>query len=1032
MSHFYLDIHEARIREVFNRLKYETILDCVPLEATVAVTPEPVPWRDRLSLDYRPIKKGEKWGANFECGWFHVTGKIPESWKGAYVTLNLDFGGELLIFDDKGCPVVSLTNGSVFDGAYCKDHFHFLREAKGGDAIDLWIDAGANGLFGLKRSGDPAWDRPAPEDLHGAWRATIDSLRACRFDYDRWQLFLDLEVILSLLGSLPEKSSRRIQVARATSRALDALPDERGGAAAVREALRAGVWGVGIDPASVKVTAIGHAHIDVEWLWPLRETVRKVARTFSSQIGLIERYPGYKFGASQAQLYALCKEHYPELYEKVRKAVAAGEWEVQGGMWVEADCNIPSGESLVRQFLCGMRFFKEELGVVPRNLWLPDVFGYSGNLPQIMRQCGIEFFLTQKLSWNRYNKFPHNSFIWEGIDGSRVVSHFPPEDTYNARLLPEELRRHETGNREAGIVDVAISLFGIGDGGGGPKEEYVERGIRCAALNGCPPVSFGFAEGAMDEIAAQAADLDVWRGELYFEMHRGTYTTQAAQKLANRRAEEALRAAEMLCAAALASTGHAYPQAEFTALWRSLLLCQFHDIIPGSSINRVYKESGELIRGVADKARALAAEAASKLLAKEDGALTLFNPSSTPFKGRVALPAGWDGVSDLPAQREGDTVFALVEVAPRSFITLRRKTDDTRHATCDMREAADVAVLENGHIRYEINLKNLQVVSALDKDCGRAFIAPDRPGNVLRLLDDHPSTYDAWDIEEYAHEMPVGEPVVESVESFDGPVRSGIVATFKLGGSAFKQTISLEAGSKRLDFETEADWSENHKLCRVAFPLDVQADEARFEIQYGTVARPTHDNTKWQYAQFESCGHRYADLSDSDFGVALLNDSKYGYRAKGSELSLSLLRAPTEPDPLADRGHHRFTYALLPHAGDLAHTGEVVAAAAILNQGVERFEGLAFKAQAEALPVAIAGEGVELAVLKKAEDSDALVVRLVETRGRRTAATLYAACGAAQSATPCLATELADTGAPVALPATLQFRPFEIKTLRIG
>ena len=1031
MSHFYLDIHEARIREVFDRLKHETVLDSAPLEAEVAVTPEPVAWKDRLSLPYRKIGVGDVWGNRFDCGWFHVTGSIPESWKGAYVTLNLDLGGESAVFDDTGCPVVGLTNGSVFDGNYNKDQFHFLRSAAGGEKIDLWIDAGANGLFGVNRCGDPAWEHPAPEDLHGTWKAAVARLRACRFDFDRWQLWIDLEVILSLLSSLPEKSARRISVARATSRALDSLPPERGGASAVREALKRTVWGVGVDPAAVKVTAIGHAHIDVEWLWPLRETVRKVARTFSSQIGLIERYPGYKFGASQAQLYALCKEHWPALFEKVKKAVADGSWEVQGGMWVEADCNIPSGESLVRQFLCGMRFFKDEFGVVPRNLWLPDVFGYSGNLPQIMRRCGIDFFLTQKLSWNRYNKFPHNSFVWEGIDGSRVVSHFPPEDTYNARLAPEELRRHETNNGEAGIVDVAISLFGIGDGGGGPKEEYVERGLRCAALNGCPPVRFGFAQEAMDEIAAQERDLDVWRGELYFEMHRGTYTTQAAQKLANRRAEEALRAAETLCAAAFSSAGAAYPAAALDGLWKSLLLCQFHDIIPGSSIHRVYEESGALVRGVAEKARALAAEAAAALLAPDGGALALFNPSSTAFRGRVPLPAGWTGAAGAEAvQREGETVFALVEVPPRAFATLVRAAEAGApgEAAGEVRREGGRIVLENGLVRYEIDPATLHVVSAFDKECGRAFVSPEKPGNALRLYDDHPSTYDAWDIEEYALAMPVAEPVVESAEPFAGPVRVGVAAAFRLGNSSFRQTLSLEAGSKRLDFETEADWKESHKLCRVAFPVGVVADEARFEIQYGTVARPTHDNTKWQYAQFESCAHRYADLSDGEFGVALLNDCKYGYRAKGSELSLSLLRAPTEPDPVADLGRHRFRYAILPHAGDLARADSVRAAAAVLNQGVERFEGFS-AADAAPLPVSLAGEGVELAVLKKADDGDALVVRLVETRGRRTSATLSAA-GAA-TATPCLATELADAGAPLPLPAALDFGPFEIKTLRL-
>ena len=1081
MSHFYLDIHEARIREVANgRLPREIAIERVPLRAEIAVTPEPVAWADRLKLGYKPIRQGEGWGKAFSCAWVHVTGAVPKAWKGSHVTLNLDFGGETMLFDAKGCPVVGLTSGSVFMPGYNKDHYHWLPKAKGGETIDVWVDAAASSLFGVARDSDPVAHGARPEDVHGTYHASVAQLSVCRFDYDKWQLKLDLEVILSLLAVLPEKSSRRIQVTRATSRALDLLPPERGGAKAVREALAKTVWAVGVDPASVQVTAIGHSHIDVEWLWPLRETVRKVGRTFASQIFNMSRYPGYKYGSSQAQLYALCKEHYPALYKKVKKAVADGRWEVQGGMWVEADCNIPSGESLVRQCLVGQRFFKEEFGVVPRNLWLPDVFGYSGQLPQILKQCGIGFFLTQKLSWNRYNKFPHNSFVWEGIDGSRVVAHFPPEDTYNADILPDQLKKHETNNREAGIVDVAISLFGMGDGGGGPKEEHIERGLRCAALNGCPPVTFGFAQDAMDRIAEQEADLDVWRGELYFEMHRATYTTQAAQKLANRRAEEALRAAEMLCAAAwshgrMVAWSHGrmiawshgrtvasshdrtirpsdhttirpcdYPQKELTDLWKSLLLCQFHDIIPGSSIHRVYEESGALIRGVADKAHALAAKAAASLLSKKKDALSLFNPSSTAYTGVISLPAGWAGAkcacgSALPAQKDGKSTIVQVEVPPRSFATLLKCDGGAGRAAPACAQRSGRIVLENDRVKYEIDPKTLRVMRALDKEAGRAFITSAKPGNAISLYDDHPSCFDAWDIEEYAKDMPVAAPEVLSAEPFAGPVRSGLRATFRIGSSVFRQEIRLDAGSKRLDFATETDnWQESHKLLRAAFPLDVAADDARFEIQYGTVARPTHDNTKWEYSQFESCAHRYADLSEPDFGVALLNDSKYGYRAKGSELSISLLRASTEPDPVADRGAHRFTYAILPHERDLAHTDEVVAAAAELNQGVERFEGYAATGEGSALleplPVRLEGEGIDLAVLKKAEDSDDLVVRLVETRGRRAAATLSAS-GAGRTpaarAVPVLANELAETGAPLALPAKLSFRPFEIKTFRL-
>ncbi len=1032
MSHFYPEIHRRRIDGAFKRLKNEIIVESVPLAAEFAVTPEPVPYEKRLSLEYKPIGPGGFWGRDFACGWFHVTGSVPKEWKGAHVTLRLDFGGEILLFDQKGCPLAGLTDGSVFDAHYNKDHYHWLDRAKGGERADFWCDAGANGLFGLERMGDPDLE-PDKSRIHGRRDGTVRQLSLCRFDVDKWRLFIDLEVILSLLDALPEKSARRISVMRATSRALDALPPERGGAAEVRRLIAETVFALDPDPASVHVTAIGHAHIDTAWLWPFRETVRKVARTWSSQIGLIKRYPGYKFGASQAQLYQFCKDNYPKLFAKVKKAVADEDWEVQGGMWVEADCNIPSGESLVRQFLLGMRFFRDEFGRVPNNLWLPDVFGYSGNLPQILRACGIGFFLTQKLSWNRYNKFPHNSFVWEGIDGSRVVVHFPPEDDYNSYMLPGALKCHETNNGEAGIVDVAVSLFGIGDGGGGPKEEYIERGLRCAHLNGCPPVSFGFAQKALDLIAAQERDLDVWRGELYFEMHRATFTTQARQKLLNRRAEEALRVSEMLCAAAFAKTGAKYPAEMFRDAWRETCLCQFHDVIPGSSIHRVYEEAGAKLETVIKNAREAGAAAARSLLRRRRGAMALFNPSSTEFFGEVVLPDGWTGAADasgapLAVQRAADGVHALVRVPPCSFANFGRTEGAAAPSVKTVRAKSFPVVLENGRVRYEIDGRG-RVVSAVDKLAGREFIRREKPGNVVSLYDDHPAEFDAWDFEEYARGMQVAEPVVESVETFAGRISSGAVVRFKLGGSAFVQTFSLAADSARLDVGTEVEWREKHKLCRVAFPLDVKADEARFEIQYGTIARATHDNTKWQYAQFECCGHRYADVSEDGFGVALLNDCKYGYRAKDGELSLTLLRAPTEPDPIADLGAHRFTYSILPHAGALSSGDDVVAAAAELNQGVERFEG--FEAPEESpLPVSLSGEGVELAVVKKAEDSDDIVVRLVERRGRRATARLCAVGKA--TAVECLATELADIGKPFALPAELAFKPFEIKTLRIS
>ena len=1088
MSHFYADRHIDRLRTSVTYVKRSVLGEFVRLDAVCAVTHEPVPFAERLALDYRPIAEGGHWGDAWDCGWFHFTGKVPESWRGP-VVLRLEFGGEACVFDADGCPVYGLTNGSVFDADYAKDLYPIFRDAKGGETIDLWVETGANGLFGINVPGDPAWVEDKSK-RHGTFDGTLHAARAYTFDYARWQLWFDFVIALDLVEALPEGTARRMQALRIASDAQTALAT-RGVEAARAEMQR--LYALAPDPAAPDVYAIGHAHIDTGWLWPVRETMRKVARTFASQIHNIEAYPGYKFGASQAQLYDFAKRRYPALYAKVKKAIADGSWEVQGGMWVEADCNIPSGESLVRQFLVGKNFFRDEFGVDVQNLWLPDVFGYSGNLPQILRRAGMGYFLTQKLSWNIYNKFPHNTFWWRGIDGSTVLAHFPPEDDYNSRLVPSRLRRHETNNSEAGLVQEAISLFGIGDGGGGPSESYIERGLRCQHLNGCPPVHFSFAQTALEKMAAYGDKLDTWDGELYFELHRGTFTTQAAMKLWNRRGEEAFRAAEMLCAmAAFATEGSeggaprpfAYPAEEMLDLWKRFLINQFHDIIPGSSIHRIYEEQVPRVQAVVKRLKELQRAAAESLLAADPDALTLFNPTSQPFSGAVALPEGWhaacgaDGAT-LCAQRDPDGVTRCgVEVPPLSFVTLRR-AEKISHAEfaesaeasplqkphAEFAEGAEASplqkphaegaeapsvssptgsvlsrpaqarpVLENARVRYVFDPATMQMTECLDKETGRRLVSAAEPANRLELFEDTPHCYDAWDVEEYALDMRTDTAVIESVEPMGGPVRSGLLVKGRIGRSPFTQRVWLEAGSKRLDFETEIDWHEDHRLFRVAFPVAVESQEARYEIQYGTVARPTNDNTKWQHAQFECLGQRFADLSEHDFGAALLNNCKYGYRVKGHELSLSLLRAAVHPDPDADRGVNRFTYAFLPHAGDLA-SSDVLAHATALNQGVERFEGLAAvsdskrtTARTAPLPVSVSGP-VEFAVLKRAEKEDALVVRLVEQRGVRCEARVTVAPGAGRLIETNLM-EWDDLG-EVDTSNPLEFAPFAMRTFKL-
>jgi alpha-mannosidase len=1026
MSHFYPEIHMPRIGEVQKRLTREIVIEHVLFAAEFAVTPEPVPFAKRRTLAYKPILEGATWGQAWDCGWFHLKARVPKAWAGSYVTAKLDFSGESLVFDGTGDPIVGLTNGSVFDAAYSKDIMHLLPKCKGGEAVDLWVETGASTLFGVERCGDPAWLEDQSR-IHGKHTGRVVSIRLCRFDYEKWQLWIDLQVLESLMQALPEKSARRMQVLRGVSQALDLYATH--GTRACREALKP-VFAVRSDPATVDVYGVGHAHIDTAWLWPFRETIRKCGRTFASQIGLIKRYPGYVFGASQAQLYAYTKQHYPSLYAKIKRAVADGRWEVQGGMWVEADCNLISGESMVRQFVHGKNFFREEFGVDVKNLWLPDVFGYSGNLPQILRKAGMPYFLTQKMSWNRYNKFPHNTFIWRGIDGSEVLAHFPPEDDYNSRVMPEALCKNESNNQERGLVQEALCLFGIGDGGGGPKEEHIERALRLRDLNGSPRFHFGHAQRVLEKMATYRPELATWCGELYFELHRATLTTQAGVKRWNRRAEEALRAAEMLCAAAGLE---AYPLAALDRLWKTTLTNQFHDIIPGSSIHRVYEETIPMLQDVVAQARALEARAARRLLVRSKRALTVFNPSTEGFAAAVKLPAGWGKVTaadgtPVPVQREAGGVVAWVQAPGKRFVTLARAAGRARPAVSAPAAGRHALVLENAQVRYEFNA-SMQLVRAFDKEAAVEAIPAGEPGNRLDLFDDHPNNWDAWDIDEYYARQRLDDARVESVARVAGEVRSGLLAVLRVGGaSTIRQQIWLGREGKRLDFVTEVDWNESHRLLRVAFPTTIRADKASSEIQYGHVQRSTADNTKWDYAQFECVGHRYADLSRHDYGVALLNDSKYGYRVKGHTLELSLLRAPTDPDPVADIGVHSFTYSFLPHTGDLVASG-VRAQAAVINQGVDLFDG--FAAADAALPVAVSGEGIDLAVIKRAEKEDCLVVRVVESRGVAARGELVCASPKAKIV-PTDLMEWHDVPAGKAVGRlALHLQPFEIQTYKV-
>ncbi|MBE6381182.1 MAG: alpha-mannosidase [Lentisphaerae bacterium] len=955
--------------------------DYIPLTVEAAITPEPVPFADRLNLDYHPVHERESWGYDWASAWFHVTAEVPEEFAGKELCLRFHVGGEALVFDENGVPVYGLTGYSVFDELYCKERMVIGSGFKAHDKVEYYIECAANGLFGcpLPRPHDVT----TPVATCGVGSRLLKHMRLCIFDRDTWGMLLDMRILNGILKSCGLKDYRGKRMLKILTDAMDLFNYDCSNAPKVRAMLKEKAFSAPAEYSALTAWSVGHGHLDVGWLWPVRESIRKAARTFSSQIVLMEKYPEYVFGASQAVLYEMIKENYPALYEKVRHYVQSGRWEVQGGMYVEADCNLTSGESLVRQFLHGKNFFRDEFGVEVKNLWLPDVFGYSANLPQIIRKSGCDYFLTQKLSWNEFNTFPHNTFNWVGVDGTSVLSHFPPENNYNAFGSSEQ--RIAAANRfaEAGVMDAFMSLYGIGDGGGGASEDFVENNLRQKNLEGCPKVVFGRADEFFEHIKDLSSELPSWHGELYFELHRGTMTSQARVKRGNRKCEQSLSALEFLYSALPVKE---YPAAELDKIWKNVLLNQFHDILPGSSIHMVYETAEKDHARILQRSEELARAAAGKLFEASEKGAVLVNTLSCDVCEAVELPESWgtaqvcDAEGKMVAsQLEDGKVVTLLPLPGNSFNNITQAPG----------KAVPVAplndlVLENKLIRYEFNNSG-QLISAFDKE--RNCEIMQAPGNVLSLYHDRPLNNEAWDIEVYYQHDKAGEWHGKLQSGFTGPVRSSLKFVYNNGQSAMEQQIFLRPGSKRLDFCTRIDWQENRMMLRTSFPVNVAASEAVYDIQYAYLKRPVADNTIYDRARFECCGQRYADISDSLGGVALMNDCKYGYRIKDNVMDLALLRSPRHPDARADIGEHFFTYSFMPHSADHVGSG-VIDEAAALNRQPCCFDGFQTGA-AQPLCRQIAGKGISLEITKKAERADSWIVRVVETAGKHSSGTLF-------------------------------------------
>ncbi|MEM8896034.1 MAG: alpha-mannosidase 2c1, partial [Bacteroidota bacterium] len=572
------EITIQRLERFLERLKGNYYYSLQPLEATYFKSEEPISWEDAQNLQFEPIEVGTHWGSNFECAWFRFRGTIPEHYKGKQVFALIDIGGEACRFDEQGNPIQGLTNKKIswtLTETIIKKRIKLADEAEGGEPVDIWIDAGANNILGLK---NVLTYESMVDGIFNQAALTI-------FDHEKWQLRIDFELLLQIAIELPEYSRHRRLIIFALNEVCNNYGVGGDKEVALCRKLLKPELSKPANASALKVSAIGHAHIDIAWLWPLRETVRKTSRTFSTALRMMEFYPEYKFGASQPALYQMMKDHYPGLYDRVKQAVKNGQWECQGAMYVEADCNLVSGESLVRQVLYGKQFFNDEMDVEVNNLWLPDVFGYSAALPQILKKSDVDYFMTQKISWNQFNEFPYHTFWWEGIDGTKIYSHFLAPNNYRSDCSAMDLMNLERTNNETDRTDHALFLYGAGDGGGGPARIYIEKLKRVNDLEDMPQVEFEFAEEFFKKSEASARDLQTWRGELYLELHRGTLTTQAKTKKYNRQLERLLGKTEWLFGVYHPT---AYPKELLDESWKILLLNQFHDIIPGTSISRVH------------------------------------------------------------------------------------------------------------------------------------------------------------------------------------------------------------------------------------------------------------------------------------------------------------------------------------------------------------------------------------------------------------------------------------------------------------
>nr|WP_300818412.1 glycoside hydrolase family 38 C-terminal domain-containing protein [uncultured Acetatifactor sp.] len=997
---------------------------------------------EALKGPFQPVSPGFTWGHEWEYCWFKGSIALPEEAKGQRIVMDLKPQGESALF-------VNGKSFGTYRASWVNEPHHFMEDnvlsfcAQGGEHYDILMETYAGHFMPEAPTGGCTTGPVLP----GAFEDTAEEgkrrvLGKCTYgiwNEDAYQLYMDVATLSALLTTLDETSLRAAKIAKALQEftlIADFEQPREGRIAsykAAREALRPVMEAKNGSSAPV-FYAVGNAHLDLAWLWPMAETYRKTERTFAAQLRLIEEYPEYKFIQSQPASYEMCKKYYPELFARIKEAVKGGQWIADGAMWVEPDTNMASGEALIRQLIHGKRYYKEEFDVDSKVLWLPDTFGYTAALPQILKGCGVDYLVTQKIFWsyNEGDQFPYHYFTWEGMDGSQVVSFLPTSYTY--RTDPIEANNIWKNRTQVQDLDAFLMPYGYGDGGGGPARDYIEYAKRQEDLEGSVKVKMAGPMEFFHDMEEQGGPVNTYVGELYFSAHRGTYTSQAAVKKNNRRNELAMREEEFWSSLGL-GRGLEYDLAKADALWKELLLHQFHDILPGSSIGRVYVEANKAHEAIHAGAQELLDQAIDALTErKEENAVTVWNSLSFDRKALVELPEAFGaGARTLegqavPVQKTEEGVKAIVDIPSCGAVSLvpaeAGASGDGAKAAVSVKEEGDGYVLENSRVRAVVDGRG-EVVSFVLKESGREYAA--QPMNRFRLYKDVPRLFDAWDIDSNYILQEVKAATEVSVEKVGEGLEGVLKVSGRISESGFTQYIRLAADSRRLAFETEVDWKELHRLLKVSFPVDVYAENGINEMQFGYVERPAHRSRLYDKDRFEVCNHRYSALCDGSHGAAVLNDCKYGISMNGNALELTLLRAAACPEMRADNGQHSFTYAFTAWEGTLADSdvvrqGYELNVKPVVSKGaVDRFSA-----------VTVDKANVILDTMKPAEDgSGDIVLRLYEAKKAAAKAEVSLQFGAAK-AYLCdmlenVIEEVPVTDGKIVLP----FRAFEIKTVRV-